>query len=139
VWLTRIAEATAESEVRDVFVELARAEIAGVLRLSSAQSLDSRRRLIDLGLDSLMAVELRNRLAKILQLNQPLPATLVFDHPTIEALAAFLYSQVFGSSAAPAAVSLPVQSVSAQQIESMSDEEAELLLVEKLKAFEATS
>ncbi len=37
-----------------------------------------------------MAVELRNVLKQWLELDQKLPATLVFDHPTIEALAVYL-------------------------------------------------
>jgi SAM-dependent methyltransferase/aryl carrier-like protein len=137
-WVARLADAASEFEKAEILSELARTEIAGVLRLNSPESLDPRRRLIDLGLDSLMAVELRNRLAKVLRLESPLPATLVFDHPTIEALAQFLHSRVFERG--PARVDTADRGQNgkpdnlAQRIENMSEADAEALLLEKLKA-----
>ncbi|WP_394427916.1 type I polyketide synthase [Streptomyces sp. SGAir0957] len=47
----------------------------------------------DLGVDSLIAVELRNVLAAVSGV--ALPATTVFDHPTPQALAAHIYGELF--------------------------------------------
>jgi aryl carrier-like protein len=65
-----------------------REQAARILGLSPSQYIDERQPLLSLGLDSLMAVEFRNRLAASLE--KPLSATLLFDHPTLAALSAFL-------------------------------------------------
>ncbi|WP_394839472.1 SDR family NAD(P)-dependent oxidoreductase [Pendulispora rubella] len=92
-------------------LEILRAEVGAVLGLPASGLLEERRPLRELGLDSLMAVELRNRLAT--HCGSRLPATLLFDHPTPHALARFLARQLRGDDTdqtAPKAdaVSLPL-------------------------------
>ncbi|MEM9491302.1 MAG: SDR family NAD(P)-dependent oxidoreductase, partial [Myxococcota bacterium] len=77
---------------RNLILSLVRDQAARVLGLSGGDGLDGNRPLQELGLDSLMAVDLRNVLAKSLGIS--LPATLVFDHPTAEALTDYLLAQV---------------------------------------------
>lgn len=65
-----------------------------VLGLDSVQAVGERVPLNELGLDSLMAVELRNLLGGNLKLKKALPATLVFDYPTVEAMTDYLAKEL---------------------------------------------
>ncbi|MFD3942531.1 type I polyketide synthase [Streptomyces sp. NPDC058579] len=77
-----------EDERRQLLLDLVRAEVAGTLAYGGADSVDVKRGFKELGLDSLTAVELRNRLGRTTGLR--LSATLVFDYPTPEAVAGHL-------------------------------------------------
>ncbi|MEU8137578.1 alpha/beta fold hydrolase, partial [Streptodolium elevatio] len=75
---------------------LVRTELAVILGYSAAEAhevTDPERAFLEVGLDSLTGVELRNRLADATGLR--LPATLTIAHPTPRALAGFL-SEKFG-------------------------------------------
>lgn len=63
-----------------------------VLALDPACPLDPRQPLNELGLDSLMAIEMRGRLSNAV--GRTLPATILFDYPTIEGLAEYLAGEV---------------------------------------------
>ncbi|MFC4035395.1 SDR family NAD(P)-dependent oxidoreductase [Streptomyces polygonati] len=72
--------------------DLVRREASRALGRSPLAALDADSGLLDLGFDSLTAVELRNRLSDICGV--PLPTTLVFDHPTPARLAGYLYEEL---------------------------------------------
>jgi acyl carrier protein len=80
-------------ESERLLLELVRSTAATVLSVS-LDNVEPERPLNELGLDSLMAVELRNRLAAATGLH--LPATLLFDYPMPRALAARLQSDLIG-------------------------------------------
>ncbi|WP_158893399.1 type I polyketide synthase, partial [Amycolatopsis anabasis] len=88
-----------------VLLELVRAETAKVLGHPGPESIEPDRAFRELGFDSLMAVEFRNGLGT--STGTRVPATVVFDHPTPNAVAAYLRVEILGQTeqvAAPAAV-----------------------------------
>jgi type I polyketide synthase PikAII len=84
--LARLAEPDRSAAVLSVV----RAEVALVLGLTGPEAVPTDRPLRELGLDSLTAVETRNRLSAAV--GHKLPASILFDYPTPQELAAFVQS-----------------------------------------------
>ncbi|MFJ8810783.1 SDR family NAD(P)-dependent oxidoreductase, partial [Streptomyces sp. NPDC102490] len=73
-------------------LQLVRGHAAAVLGVSDVAAVPADRGFTELGLDSLGAIELRNRLQKAVDVR--LPATLMFDYPNAGALAEFLLEEL---------------------------------------------
>ncbi|MEU2211979.1 beta-ketoacyl reductase [Streptomyces hygroscopicus] len=102
LWKEQLAP-LAQAERRRRLRELVRSEIATVLGHPTVAGIEPQTSFQELGFDSLMGVELRNRLGRASGLT--LPATVVFDHPSASALADELFSLLFaegGQDGAPA-------------------------------------
>ena len=79
-------------------VTFIRASVADLLHFDGADDVPADARFFEVGMDSLVAVELKNRLEVALRI--PLAATVVFDHPAVGVLAEFVDGQL-STEAAP--------------------------------------
>ena len=79
-------------EQRRILLNLVRAQAAAVLGQSDPSRIEPDRGFLEIGVDSLTAVELRNRLASATGLR--LPPTLIFDHSSPDGLAGFLHAEL---------------------------------------------
>ncbi|MGI5175027.1 type I polyketide synthase [Dactylosporangium sp. CA-152071] len=91
------------AERQRTLLDLVRAEAAVVLGYPGPDAVEPDRGFLELGFDSLTALELRNRLAAATGLR--LPATLLFDYPSPDAMAGHVLGQLVQDDAdAPFAV-----------------------------------
>ncbi|GHG75409.1 type I polyketide synthase [Comamonas sp. JC664] len=112
------------------------AQVATTLGLPETEKLAGNERLFEVGVDSLLAIEIRNRLAS--SLGRSLRSTLIFDFPTVNALVAHLAEQLGveaevpkqqeASREAQGALSAEIQGLSEQELTSLIDQELESAL-----------
>jgi myxalamid-type polyketide synthase MxaE and MxaD len=114
-------QAEAEADRPELLRGVLHDALAAVLGFHGQASIARHQRLFDLGMDSLMAVEFRNRLEAELGLH--LPATLIFDYPSLDALAEFVGGLLPGCTP---------ESASARELENLSEDDLARLLAAEL-------
>lgn len=128
----QVLESAAPEDRFERLIEHVQEQVIRVLGLDASQSIDPYRGLTDLGMDSLMAVELSNRLKR--SLGYKLPTTVAFEYPTIAALSEYLAKDVLG-------LSLDSERKTAEssredelvaELEQMSEDEVEASLLKEL-------
>ncbi|MDG5809316.1 SDR family NAD(P)-dependent oxidoreductase, partial [Streptomyces ossamyceticus] len=109
--LPRLLAGRSPAEQARLILDAVRADVAQVLGHATAEAVRPDRGFVDLGFDSLTAVELRNRLAARTGLR--LPATLVFDQPSAARLAEHLAGRIVSSPGAAAPLTERVERIEA--------------------------
>jgi NADPH:quinone reductase-like Zn-dependent oxidoreductase/acyl carrier protein len=110
-------------------------EALRILGLDPSETVDLEKPLHDLGLDSLMAVELRNALGRSVE--RTLSATLLFDYPSINSVTNYLARELNIGPAQPPSPAAPVAGVTEstedllRRIEAMQDGDIDRLFSQK--------
>jgi acyl transferase domain-containing protein/surfactin synthase thioesterase subunit/NADP-dependent 3-hydroxy acid dehydrogenase YdfG len=92
----RLENVSSAQERKDVLIDVLVNETKQLLRLPPETSVDFRRGLMEMGVDSILAIRFRNRLIAVFgeQYRSQLAVTLIFDYPTIEKLSEYLLREV---------------------------------------------
>lgn len=122
---------TPSDERTPMLVDMICEQIKRVMGLEPTEQIDPTQPLQALGLDSLMAVELRNILCALI--GRQLPATLMFKYPTVASLSAFLIEDMFPTQAEAAPLTVPVTApVPEETLDHLSEDDLEALLLAEL-------
>ena len=118
---------------RSLLIAHVRSQVAQVLGLPESALKNLQQGFQDLGMDSLMAVELRNRLQKSMQAS--LSPTLAFNYASVEAIVNHLIEQVLSVAftVTESQSTQETERASPNRIEELSEAEAERLLLSTLE------
>jgi polyketide synthase 12/myxalamid-type polyketide synthase MxaB len=131
-WL-RLLEAQPEAMRRAMLAGRVEERVRAALALGARTAIDAARPLQEYGLDSLLAIELRNALSA--DLETKLPQTLLFDYPTMGGLTEWLAEDVLelGLSSGDRGTETADEAVDVVGgVEELSDDEVERLIASRL-------
>ncbi|MDP2290714.1 MAG: acyl carrier protein [Actinomycetota bacterium] len=92
---------------KELVVDFLREEVARALGIAEPLAVDVEQGLFEMGMDSLMSVELKSRIERAVGSN--LPSTLTFNYPNILALAGYVVTEVLPESSAAVAPASPAR------------------------------
>ncbi len=121
----------------NMIVRHVREHVAAVIGSTRPETIDEQQGLFEMGLDSLMSVDLKGRLEK--SLGQSLPSTLTFNYPTVAELAGYLLERIRPAETPTAETSAPepepsaAEKTQADDFDDLSEDELANLLQKKLK------
>ena len=121
----KVLQQAPAAERRKLLTEQLRQQALQILSLPPHTRIDEDEALHDLGLDSLMAVELRNAL--MAKLDRQLSPTMVLDYPTLRTMTDFLLVEMFEVQEPS-----PIEVSERDDLTALSEDEAEALLLEEL-------
>jgi acyl carrier protein len=117
---------------RRLVVQFLQEQVAAAIGASGPSAVDIEQGLFDMGMDSLMSVELRGRIERALDVE--LPSTLTFNYPSVRTLADHLVDDVLAETPhSPAAdPPAPVAATTPAPTDDMSEDELADLLAARL-------
>jgi acyl transferase domain-containing protein len=138
----RQLQATPVERQKELLLAHVKEQITSVLGLAHPQSLKAQQPLFDIGVDSLIATQVRQRLQA--SLGASLPATLLFYYPTVESLTDYLAREILHLSDVIELVSESQgrrykqngEETSISELQALSEDDAEALLLSKLDTIE---
>ncbi len=122
------------NEIKSVIINYVCEEVAKVLGIVSPERINIQEGLFEMGMDSLMAVDLKRRLENCVE--RRLSSTLTFDYPNVEALSDYLERDILSiAQSEPSKTEAPEEPVGIDEMmarfEILSDEEIDKLFGDK--------
>ena len=133
------------AEQKELIESHVAAEVRRVMGIDASETVDRNRGLFEMGVDSLMSVQLRSRLEGLA--GKSLPSTLVFNHPSIGGLTDYLAGELMSSNGTPTTAAAPGATNmsdakwddAAAEIAELSDEEVRAQIAREVNAMQPES